>query len=42
MAALGLVVVVPNLSVEYGVLRAFQQTLLVVAPVMATGHVDCC
>ncbi|GAB2449346.1 hypothetical protein GCM10027062_33260 [Nocardioides hungaricus] len=37
MAALGLIVTVPNLSVEYGVLRAFQQTLLVVAPVMAMG-----
>jgi uncharacterized membrane protein len=37
MAALGLVVVVPSLSVEYGVLRAFQQTLLFVAPVMAAG-----
>jgi hypothetical protein len=36
-AALGLVVVVPDLSVEYGVLRAFQQTLLVAAPVMAAG-----
>lgn len=37
MAALGLIVVIPNLSVDYGVLRAFQQTLLVVAPVMAMG-----
>ncbi|WP_395658454.1 hypothetical protein [Nocardioides sp.] len=37
MAALGLIVLVPNLSVDYGVLRAFQQTLLVVAPVMAAG-----
>jgi energy-converting hydrogenase Eha subunit A len=37
MAALGLVVVVPSLSVEYGVLRAFQQSLLFVAPVMAAG-----
>ena len=37
MAALGLIVVVPNLSVDYGVLRAFQQTMLVVAPVMAMG-----
>ena len=37
MAALGLIVVVPNLSVDYGVLRAFQQTLLVVAPVVAVG-----
>jgi uncharacterized membrane protein len=37
MAALGLIVMIPNLSVDYGVLRAFQQTLLVVAPVMAMG-----
>ncbi len=37
VGVLGLVVLVPSLSVEYGVLRAFQQTLLVVAPVMATG-----
>jgi len=37
LAALGLVVLVPSLSVEYGVLRAFQQTLLVTAPVMAAG-----
>ena len=37
MAALGLVVVIPNLSVEYGVLRAFQQTLMFVAPLMAVG-----
>jgi uncharacterized membrane protein len=37
MGGLGLVVVVPNLSVDYGVLRAFQQTLLIIAPVMAMG-----
>ena len=37
VAALGLIVLVPNLSVDYGVLRAFQQTLLVVAPVLAMG-----
>lgn len=37
IAALGLIVVVPNLSVDYGVLRAFQQTMLVVAPLMAMG-----
>jgi uncharacterized membrane protein len=37
MAALGLVVLVPNLSVDYGVLRAFQQTLLIIAPTMALG-----
>ncbi|MBZ5737659.1 hypothetical protein [Nocardioides mangrovi] len=39
MAALGAIVVVPNLSVDYGVLRAFQQTLLVVAPIAALGLV---
>jgi hypothetical protein len=37
MAALGLVVLLPSLSVEYGVLRAFMQTILVVAPVAAVG-----
>ena len=37
VAALGLIVLVPNLSVDYGVLRAFQQTMLVVAPLMAAG-----
>lgn len=37
VGALGLIVLIPSLSVEYGVLRAFQQTLWVVAPVMAAG-----
>jgi len=37
VAALGLIVLVPNLSVDYGVLRAFQQTMLVVSPLMAAG-----
>jgi uncharacterized membrane protein len=37
VAALGLIVLIPKLSVDYGVLRAFQQTLLVVAPVTAMG-----
>jgi uncharacterized membrane protein len=37
VAALALIVVVPTLSVDYGVLRAFQQTMLVVAPIMAAG-----
>jgi hypothetical protein len=37
VAALGVIVLIPMLSVDYGVLRAFQQTLLVVAPVVATG-----
>jgi hypothetical protein len=37
IGALGLIVLVPSLSVEYGVLRAFQQMLWIVAPVMAAG-----
>lgn len=37
VAALGVVVLIPQLSVDYGVLRAFQQTLLLVAPVVAMG-----
>lgn len=37
LGALALIVLVPNLSVDYGVLRAFQQTVLVIAPVMALG-----
>lgn len=37
VGSLGLIVLVPSLSVEYGVLRAFQQALLIVAPVMAVG-----
>lgn len=37
MGVLGLVVVVPSLSVEYGVLRAFLQTMLFLAPVAAVG-----
>ena len=39
IAALGLVVVVPGLSASYGVLRAFQQGLLVFAPVIVVGAV---
>lgn len=39
MVALGTVVVIPGLSAEYGVLRAFQQTLIVTAPVVAIGAV---
>ena len=37
VGALGVIVLVPTLSVDYGVLRAFQQATLVVAPVMAVG-----
>jgi uncharacterized membrane protein len=33
----GLFVIFPNLSTEYGVLRAFQETLIVVAPVLVEG-----
>jgi len=36
-AALGVVVIVPSLSVDYGVLRAFQQALLVLSPVAVVG-----
>lgn len=39
LGALALQVLVPNLSVEYGVLRAFQQILVVAAPVVALGAV---
>ena len=34
---LGLITVLPDLSVEYGVLRAFQFELIVLAPVMVIG-----
>ncbi len=37
VAALGVVVLIPKLSVDYGVLRALQQTLLIVGPVVAVG-----
>lgn len=37
VTALAVIVLIPNLSVDYGVLRAFQQTLLVIAPLMAVG-----
>lgn len=37
MGLIGLQLIVPALSVEYGVLRAFQQALLVLAPLIAAG-----
>lgn len=37
LVALAVVVVVPGLSADYGVLRAFQQTLILVAPLVAVG-----
>ena len=36
-AGLALIVLVPNLSVDYGVLRALQQTLMITAPAVAVG-----
>jgi uncharacterized membrane protein len=38
-AAIAAQVVLPALSVDYGVLRAFQQSLLVIAPFLAAGSV---
>ncbi len=37
MVMLGLITVLPGLSVEYGVLRVFQEELIVLAPVMVIG-----
>ena len=37
IAALVAITVLPNLSVEYGLLRVFQQALLVIAPVIVVG-----
>ena len=37
LGGVGLLVVLPGLSADYGVLRAFQQSLLVTAPVVALG-----
>jgi uncharacterized membrane protein len=41
-ASMGVVlsqVILPNLSVEYGLLRAFQQSLIVLAPFLAAGSI---
>jgi uncharacterized membrane protein len=35
----GAITVLPNLSVEYGVLRAFQEALIVLAPLLAVGSI---
>jgi uncharacterized membrane protein len=37
IAALAAITVLPNLSVDYGLLRAFQQALIVIAPVIVVG-----
>ena len=34
---LGLITVLPELSVEYGVLRAFQEALIMIAPMLVVG-----
>jgi uncharacterized membrane protein len=34
---LGLVLVLPNLSIDYGIVRGFQQSLIVIAPVLVLG-----
>ena len=36
-AIVGLITVLPNLSVDYGVLRAFQGALILIAPVLVAG-----
>jgi uncharacterized membrane protein len=42
LVMLGLITVLPDLSVEYGVLRVFQTELIVLAPVMVIGSVTLC
>jgi uncharacterized membrane protein len=37
VAALVVITVLPNLSVDYGILRAFQQALILIAPVIVVG-----
>jgi uncharacterized membrane protein len=37
----GLITALPNLSVDYGVLRAFQEALIVLAPLLAIGSIVC-
>ena len=36
---LALVTILPNLSVDYGLLRVFQQSLIIIAPVIVTGSI---
>ncbi len=37
LTILGMFTVLPNLSVDYGVLRAFQESLILIAPILVTG-----
>ena len=39
VAVLAAVTVLPNLSVNYGVLRAFQSSLIIIAPILAEGSI---
>lgn len=41
VTVVGLITVLPNLSVDYGVLRAFQEALIVLAPMLAIGSIVC-
>ena len=41
VTVVGLITVLPNLSVDYGVLRAFQEALIVLAPLLAVGSIVC-
>jgi uncharacterized membrane protein len=39
LVMLVLITVLPNLSVEYGILRVFQEELILVAPILVVGSV---
>jgi len=39
VVVLAVVTIVPDLSVDYGVLRVFQQALIIIAPVLVTGAI---
>jgi uncharacterized membrane protein len=41
VTVVGLITALPNLSVDYGVLRAFQEALIVLAPLLAIGSIVC-
>lgn len=40
IAIVALITVLPDLSVDYGVLRAFQETLILIAPILVLGSVS--
>ena len=39
IAMVAVITILPNLSVDYGVLRAFQEALILMAPVLVTGSI---